>query len=215
MGFPLALHQLHVAEYCFKGRVLRRTGVNSKSNFFVAPEHMTYSHLGEMNPVAGTLNTVIVFSSAQTVPHGFYIRVNSRSGPVGISLICHNASKMLELFIFIFDRAFQSVFAVKIHNNATLVKTVMAFRKICFYHKAKIFFFCFHLKNRRIPREVKPLYLHILPEKMCWDFLLPVFPVKRNLPASPGCGWMSGILLVFSENQQNLLIQNRILPILR
>ena len=48
---------------------------------------------------------------------------------------------MLEFFIFIFDGAFQPVIAVQVHDDAALVKAVMAFRKLRLYKKGEVLFF--------------------------------------------------------------------------
>ena len=111
---------------------------------------MTYSHLGEIFSVLRTFNAIIVFTSAETIPHCFDICRNCRCRPVGIAVICYDRTEMLKLVIFIFDRCFQPIFRIKIHNNSALVETVAAFGKIRFHDKRKEFFIGFRLKYRCI-----------------------------------------------------------------
>ncbi len=49
-----------------------------------------------------------------------------------------------------YNRALQPVFAIQIHYNAALVKSVMTSPKFRLDNKTKIFFFRFHLQDRCI-----------------------------------------------------------------
>ena len=111
---------------------------------------MAYPHLGKMNAVLRTLNAVVILSAAETVPHRFDVCTDSSRSPIRITVICHHAAEVLKLLIFILNRAFQPVFAVKIHDNAALVKAVVCAGKVRFHHKREEFFFRFHLENRGV-----------------------------------------------------------------
>ena len=73
MGLPLALCQLHMRKHCPEGGVLRRTGIDAEPDLFLAFVHMADAHLPEMDPVLRALYTVIIFSAAETIPHGLHI----------------------------------------------------------------------------------------------------------------------------------------------
>ena len=98
---------------------------------------MADSHLTEFNAVAGALDAVIIPAARESVPHGFNIGGDGRSGPVGITVICGHASQMLEGIILEFDGALQPVLAVKIHDYAALIKTLVALCKVGLYDKTE------------------------------------------------------------------------------
>ena len=112
--------------------------------------HMTESHLTEGLPVIGAFNTVIIVSAAEPIPHDFHISRDLCCRPIGISMISHNRSKVLEGFILIFDRGLQPVITIQVHDESALIKPVMTFRKIRSHHKRKALLLCFHLKNRAL-----------------------------------------------------------------
>ena len=57
---------------------------------------------------------------------------------------------MLILIIFIFDRTFQPILTVQIHDDTALVKPVMTLMKFRLYNETKIFLLCLHLQYRSI-----------------------------------------------------------------
>ena len=108
---------------------------------------MADPHLIEAEPVPGTLHPVVVFPTAQAVPHGFDRSVNDRCGPVGVAAVSDHAPQVLIGFVLIFHRGLEPVFAVQIHHNTALVKAAAAFRKIRLHCKAEEPFLRFHLKD--------------------------------------------------------------------
>ena len=69
---------------------------------------------------------------------------------------------MLELLIFILDRAFEPVFRIQIHDDAALIKAVSALGKIGFYDEREKLFLRFHLKHRCV--IVAEMIIGPLPE---------------------------------------------------
>lgn len=143
---PFAVRYFHIRENRTEGRVLRTAGVDAKRNFPRCFIQVTNTHLMERLTVFRALDTEIIFSAAQAVPHGFYMGRDFRGRPVGIAVIGHHTAQMLKVLIFVFNRTFQLVFTVQIQHDTALVKTVMAFRKLCFYQKGKECFFRIHLQ---------------------------------------------------------------------
>ena len=133
MRLPLAGPQVEIAEQGSETGVLRRTGINAEADAPAALQQMADPHLGKVLPILGALDTIIVLPAAQTVPHGFYRRVDGRGGPVGIAMISHYAAQVLVSFVFIFHGGFEPVLAVQIERHATLVEPVMALGKIGLY----------------------------------------------------------------------------------
>ena len=150
MCHPFAVRHFHIRENRAEGRVLRAAGVDAKGYFPRCFVQVTDAHLMERLAIFRVLDTEIIFSAAQAVPHGFYMGGDFRGRPVGIAVIRHHAAQVLEVLVFVFNRTFQPVFAVQIQHNPTLVKAVMAFGKFGFYQKGKEGFFRIHLQYGRI-----------------------------------------------------------------
>src|SRR5699024_4659153 len=150
MRLPLTFGHLHIRKYGGKGRVFRRAGIDTKLDLSAALMHMADAHLIKVHTIRGALNTIVVLSSAETVPHGFDGCVNDSRRPVGVSVIGHDTAQMLKLVIFVFDGAFHPVLAVQIHDNPALVKTVMAVCELGLYDEAEIFLLCLHLQYRSV-----------------------------------------------------------------
>ena len=88
VGFPHTFTQDKVGKNSFKRRVFGAAGIYAKVNFSLSFKKMTYPHLMKSLSVPGIFYTKIIFSAAQSVPHGFYAGMYFYSCPVGISVIC-------------------------------------------------------------------------------------------------------------------------------
>jgi len=121
-------------------RILGTACIDTKLNLATALPHVANPHLLEVQTITGTLDAVVIFPTAETIPHGSDIRRDNRSCPVGISMIGDHASQVLEGFVFIFNRRFQSVLTVQIQDNAALIKSMPAVI-LCFDRKREIPFF--------------------------------------------------------------------------
>ena len=62
---------------------------------------MANPHLGEVLPVPGALDAVIVLPAAEPIPHGFDIRRNGGGGPVRVSVVGDHAAQVLKLAVFV------------------------------------------------------------------------------------------------------------------
>ena len=107
MRQPLALRPFHVCKYGAERGILRAAGVQAKADGPFRFMQMTDAHLPENDAVIRTLDAEIIRSAAEAVPHGFDVGGNLRGGPVRVTVIGHNAAKMLKTLIFILDGAFQ------------------------------------------------------------------------------------------------------------
>ena len=132
MGCPLAFRHRHICEGGLKRGVLRAAGVNTEADRPRALQQMANPHLAELHTVCGALYAVIVLPAAEPVPHGLDGSVNSRSSPIGVAVIGNDAAQVLEMFVFVLNRGFQSVFTVQIQNDTALVKTALAL-EFCFH----------------------------------------------------------------------------------
>lgn len=147
---PPAFGKFHVGEYCAERGIFRAAGIDAETNFILGVKEMTDAHLMKDIPIFRAFDAEVVFSAAQTVPHGLYGCGNFGGGPVGISSIRDNAAEMLKNLVFILDGSLQPVFAVQVQHDAALIKAMLAPGKISFYHEGKELFFCGHLQDRRI-----------------------------------------------------------------
>ena len=107
MSLPGALCYLHICKHSLEAGIFRTARINSEGNRSGSFPHMADSHLRKFFSIVGTLNTVIIFSPAKSIPHLLYISWNSRSCPIGITMVCNNRAKMLKLFIFILNRSLE------------------------------------------------------------------------------------------------------------
>lgn len=137
MCHPFAVRHFHVRENRTERRFLWAAGVDAKKYFPRRFAQMTDAHLMKRLAIFRALDTKIIFSAAQAIPHGFYMGRDFCGRPVGIAVIGHHTAQVLEVLIFVFNRSLQPVFAVQIQHNPTLVKAVMALRKFSFYQKEK------------------------------------------------------------------------------
>ena len=101
MGKPLALRHCHIGEGCLEGRILRAASINAEADFSAAMPHMTNTHLREMLPIGGTLDTIVILPAAEAIPHRLDRSVNCGSRPVRISVVCHHTAKVLKLLVFV------------------------------------------------------------------------------------------------------------------
>ena len=147
---PSAFGKFHVGEYCPERGIFRTAGIDAETDFIPGVKEMTDAHLMEDVPIFRAFDAEVVFSAAQTVPHGLYGCGNFGGGPVGISSIRDDAAEMLKKLVFILDGSLQPVFAVQVQHDAALIKAVLAFGKFGFYRKGKKLFFCGHLQDGRI-----------------------------------------------------------------
>ena len=100
---PPAFGKLHVGEYCPERGIFRAAGIDAETNFILCVKEMADAHLMKDTPVFRTFDAEVVFSAAQTVPHGLYSCGNFGGGPVGISSIRDDAAEMLKKLVFILD----------------------------------------------------------------------------------------------------------------
>ena len=150
MGQPFAFGQFHVRKDCLEGRILRGTGIDAKADPAAALPHMADTQLRKMRTVRGTFDAVIILPAAETVPHRLDGRVDGGGCPVGITVVGHHTAQMLKVLVFVFDGALQPVVTVQIHDDAALIKAVVAFLKGSLHHEAEVFFLRFHLEHRGI-----------------------------------------------------------------
>ena len=71
--------------------------------------HMTNTHLREMLPIGGTLNTIVILPAAEAIPHRLDRGVNGGSGPVGVAVVGHHTAKVLKFFVLILDGSLQPI----------------------------------------------------------------------------------------------------------
>ena len=184
MGFPPTVCYLHVCENCLKRGFLRGASVNTKPDFPVSLLHMTDPYLMKSFPIHGTFDTIIILSSAEAIPNRFHGSINFSCSPVRITMVGHYASKILKYVIFIFHRSLQPVFAIQIHNDTALVKSVMALLKFCSDNKTEILLFCLHLEHWRI--VILEMIVCSLPQirmRFCCDcYFIITYAVCFRLP---------------------------------
>lgn len=147
---PGTLRYLHIGENRLKRRLLGRAGIDAEAYLAAALMQVAYAHLGEMLPVLGTLNAIVILAARKSIPHGFNLCINGCRGPIGIPVVGNHASQMLELLILIFHAGFQPILAVKIERNAALVESVVASCEISLHNKAEELFFRLHLEHRGV-----------------------------------------------------------------
>jgi len=123
---------------------------------------MTNAHLREVHAIVRAFYAIIISTTGETVPHRLHICRDCRSGPVGITVIGDNTSKMLELIVLEFNRTFQPVLAVKIHHDTALVKALMTLGKIGLHDETEILFTRLHLEYRCI--VITEMIIRSLPE---------------------------------------------------
>ena len=87
MRFPGAFRDLHVGKHRCKAGILRAAGVDAEANPPAAFPHMANPHLAEMFAILRAFDAVIIFSAAQSIPHGLHIRGDRRGRPVGIAVV--------------------------------------------------------------------------------------------------------------------------------
>ena len=150
MRLPLTFQKRHVREHGLKGGVLRGAGVDAEPDSAIPLAHMADAHLAKAHAVDGIFDAVVVFAAAEAVPHRLDGGVQGGCGPVGVSVIGHDAAQMLVAFVFIFNGSLQPVFAVQVHDDAALVKPMAAFGEIGFHHEAEILLVRLHLERRGV-----------------------------------------------------------------
>ena len=150
MGKPFTFGHFHIGKDCTEGGILRAAGVDAETDLSCAFKEMADPHLVEYSAVPGTFNAEIILAAAQAVPHGFDAGGDLCGRPVRIAVVCHHASQVLEILVFIFNGAFDPVFTVQVQYYAALIETVMAPGKISPDDKGKEFLVCGHLEHRGI-----------------------------------------------------------------
>lgn len=166
MGFPCALGQFHLCEYSLERRVFGRVGINTELYLAATLVHVADAHFGKVLSVLRTFYAIVIFLAGETVSYRLHLDINGGSGPIEISVVGDYAPQVLKFFVLIFHAAFQPVFAIKVHHDAALVKTVMAFREICLDYKTEVFFLCIHLEHRGI--VVQKMVVCMLPQVCAW-----------------------------------------------
>ena len=66
---PHAFGYFHIRKCCFERRIFRAARIYAKADNTIAFAHMAYPHLFEQDAVFRTLNAIIVFAAAESVPH--------------------------------------------------------------------------------------------------------------------------------------------------
>ena len=150
VGFPETFCNFHFGKYRFKRRIFRAAGVDSVAYRAAAFPHMADTHLLVFLSVKGTFNTEVVFPAAEPVPYRPDRCVDSCGRPVGISVVGHYASKMLEFLCLIFHSLSQSPLRSVRYDDTALIVTVMAAVEFCFHRESEKLFIGFHLKHRRV-----------------------------------------------------------------
>ena len=92
MGKPAARGHFHIGKSSLKRGILGGTGIDTKADSTAALVHMTDAHLTEMFAVPGALDAVVIFPSAESVPHCFNSGIDGRGSPVGITQIGDHAA---------------------------------------------------------------------------------------------------------------------------
>ena len=162
---PFAFGQLHIGKGCPERRILGAASIDAKANASAALPHMAHTHLLENNTVLRAFDQIIVLAAAESIPHGPDARIDLGGCPVGIAVVGYHAAQVLEAIVFIFDRGLEPVVAVKIHDNAALVKPALTI-ELCFDGKRKEFLLCFHLQHGGI--VVSEMVLGSLPQICMW-----------------------------------------------
>ena len=124
--------------------------------------HVADTHLTEMYTIGGALNTIVVLSPREAIPHRLDIRRNSSRCPVRVAAVGDYATKVLELLVLVFDGTFEPVLAIEVHHNTALVEAVMALRKIGLDNKREETLVRLHLQDRRI--VITEMVIRPLPE---------------------------------------------------
>ena len=99
VGKPLALRHCHIGEGCLEGGILRAASINAEADFSATMPHMTNTHLSEMLPIGGTLDTIVILPAAEAIPHGLDGSVNGGSCPVGVTVVGDYTAQMLKAFV--------------------------------------------------------------------------------------------------------------------
>ena len=73
MCFPCAFRDLHVGKNGLKAGILRATGVDTEPDLSAAFPHVADAHLGERFAILGAFNAIVIFPSAETIPHDLHI----------------------------------------------------------------------------------------------------------------------------------------------
>ena len=128
MGKPLALRHCHIGEDCLERRILRAASIDTETDFSATMPHMTNTHLGEMLPIGGTLDTIVILPAAEAIPHRLDRSINGGSGPVRVTVVGHHTAKVLKFFVLVLDGSLQPVLAVQIHDHTALIETVVTFK---------------------------------------------------------------------------------------
>ena len=93
MRLPGTLRYLHIGENRLKRRLLGRAGIDAEAYLAATLMQVAYAHLGEMLPVLGTLDAIVVFAARKAIPHGFNLCINGSRGPIGIPVVGNHAPK--------------------------------------------------------------------------------------------------------------------------
>ena len=162
MGFPHTLGNLHVREYSREGGFFRGAGVDAEADGIGTRIHVADAHLAEVDTVGGALDAVVVGPSGEAVPHGFDVGRNGRRGPVGITVVGRDAAQVLEFLVLEFHGTLEPIVAVQVHDDAALVKALVALGEIGFHDEAEVLFLRLDLEDRGV--VVAEMIVGPLPE---------------------------------------------------
>ena len=162
MGLPHALGDLHVGKDRRKGGFFRGAGVDAEADDVGPRIHVADAHLAEVDPVGRALDAVVVGPSGEAVPHRFDIGRNGRRGPVGIAVVGGDAAQVLERLVLEFHGALEPIVAVQVHDDAALVKALVALGEIGFHDEAEVLLLRLDLEDRGV--VVAEMIVGPLPE---------------------------------------------------
>ena len=150
MRLPHTFCQRHIGEHRREARILGAAGINAEADRTGRLRHMTDTHLAEGHAVVGALDTKVVLTAAQPVPHRCDGSGDLGGRPVGVAAVGHDAAEVLYLSVLILDGGLEPIFAVEIHDDPALVEAVMTAAEIRANDKGKILFIRLSLQDRGV-----------------------------------------------------------------
>ena len=89
MCFPGTFRDLHVGKNSLKAGVLGAAGIDTELDLSAALPHVADAHLGKRFAILRTFHTIVIFPSAETIPHDLHICGDRGSGPVREPVVCY------------------------------------------------------------------------------------------------------------------------------
>lgn len=112
--------------------------------------HVIDPHLRESSAVLGALETIVVRTPGEAVPHHGDIRADLCGRPIGIPLVRGCAPEVGKALVVVFDGDLQTVVGIEIHDDLALIKTMLTIGKIRLHDEGIAFLLRLHLKHRRV-----------------------------------------------------------------